>query len=53
VEINNYVVEGLVDIRAFMFIMAVAVVQELGIMHLVAGCKAYKTALGIITHVLG
>jgi len=44
VEINSYVVEGLVDTGASMSIMAIAVVRELGIMHLVAGSKTYKTA---------
>jgi len=37
VEINNYVVEKLVDIGASMSIMAVAIVRELSIMHLVTG----------------
>jgi hypothetical protein len=36
-----------------MFVMAVAVVRELGIMHLVAGSKTYKTTSGVITHALG
>jgi len=49
VEINNNVVEGLVDIGASMFIMDVAVVRELGIMHLVARSKTYKIALGVVT----
>jgi predicted aspartyl protease len=53
VEINNYVVEGLVDIGASMSIMVVAVVRELGIMHLVTGSKIYKTTLGVITQALG
>jgi hypothetical protein len=35
VEINNYVVEGLVDTRTFMFVIVVDVVKRLGIMHLV------------------
>jgi hypothetical protein len=34
VEINNYVVEGLVNIGTSMSVMVVAVVKELGIMHL-------------------
>ncbi len=49
VEINNYVVEGLVDIGASMFVMAIATVRELGIMHLVTRSKTYKTALGVVT----
>jgi hypothetical protein len=35
VEINNIVVEGLVDTRAFISIMTIIVVRKLGIMHLV------------------
>jgi predicted aspartyl protease len=53
VEINNYKVEGLVDIGASMSIMAIAVIRELGIMHLVAGFEIYKTAFGVITQALG
>jgi len=45
VEINNYVVEGLVDTRASMFVMVVVVVRELGIMHLVIKSEIYKIAL--------
>jgi predicted aspartyl protease len=37
VEINSYVVERFVDTGASMSVMAVIVVRELGIMHLVAG----------------
>jgi predicted aspartyl protease len=53
VEINNYVVEGLVDIGASMSVMAAAVVRELGMMHLVAGTETYKTTSGVITQALG
>jgi hypothetical protein len=53
VEINNYVVEGLVDIRASMSIMDDVVVRELSIMHLVAGSKTYKTASKVITQAMG
>ncbi len=49
VEISNYVVEGLVDTRASMSVMATAVVRELGMMHLVTGTEIYKTASGVIT----
>jgi hypothetical protein len=49
VEINNYVVEGLVDTSASMFVMAAAVVRELGIMHLVNGSETYKIASGVVT----
>jgi len=37
VEINNYIVEGLVDTGASMSVMVVVVVRELGMMHLVTG----------------
>jgi len=47
------VVEGLVDTGASMFIMDVAVVRELGIMHLVIGSETYKTTLGVITQAMG
>jgi len=53
VEINNYLVEGLVDTSASMFIMAAAVVRELGLMHLVSGSETYKTASGTVTQALG
>jgi predicted aspartyl protease len=53
VEINNYIVEGLVDTRASMTVMAAVVVRELGMMHLVNGSETYKTALGVITQALG
>ncbi len=53
VEINNYVIEGLVDTRASMSMMAIGVVKELGIMHLVTSFETYKTTLGIVTHALG
>ncbi len=52
VEINKYVVEGLVDTRASMFVMVATVVRKLGIMHLVARPKTYKTTSGVVTHVL-
>ncbi len=35
VEINNGMIEGLVDIGAFMLVMTASIVRELGIMHLV------------------
>jgi len=53
VEINNYVVEGLVDTGASMFVMATVVVRELNMMHLVTGSKTYKTASGVVTQALG
>jgi predicted aspartyl protease len=53
VEINNYIIEGLVDTGASMSIMATAVVRELGMMHLVTGSETYKTMSGVITQALG
>jgi hypothetical protein len=53
VEISNCVVEGLVDTGTSMSVLAVAIVRELGIMHLVTGNESYKTALGVITRALG
>ncbi len=53
VEINNYVVEGLVNTGASMSIMVVAMVRELGIMHLVTGSETYKTTSGVVTQALG
>ncbi len=47
-EINNYVVEGLMDIGTFMSVMAAAVVRKLGIMHLVIEFETYKTVLGVV-----
>jgi hypothetical protein len=52
-EINNIVVEGLVDTRAFISIMAVIVVRKLGIMHLVTRFETYKTASRVITQAFG
>ncbi len=53
VEINNYVVKGLVDTGASMSVMDAAVVRELGMMHLVSGSKTYKTASRVVTQALG
>jgi predicted aspartyl protease len=53
VEINDYLIEGLVDTGASMSVMAAAVVRELGMMHLVSGLETYKTAFGIITQAMG
>ncbi len=49
VEVNQCLIEGLVDTRASMSVMAAAVVRELGMMHLVSGSETYKTASGAIT----
>ncbi len=53
VEINNYVVEGLVDTRASMSITVAAVVRESSIMHLVVGSKTYKIASRVVTQAMG
>jgi predicted aspartyl protease len=53
VEINNYLIEGLVDTGASMSVMAAAVVRELGLMHLVSGSETYKTTSGAVTQALG
>jgi hypothetical protein len=52
VEINRYVIEGLVDTGASMSVMAAAVVREMGMMHLVAGSETYKTASRVVTQAL-
>lgn len=41
VEINNNLLEGLMDTSASMSVMAVGVVRELRMMHLVAGTQSY------------
>jgi hypothetical protein len=53
VEINNYVVEGLMDTRASTSIMVVATVKELGIMHLVIIFETSKIAYGVVTQAVG
>jgi hypothetical protein len=53
VEINNYVVEGLVDTRTSMSVMDVVVVKKLGIMHSVTRFETYKTASRVVTQALG
>jgi predicted aspartyl protease len=53
VEISDCIIEGLVDTGASMSVLAVAVVRELGIMHLVTGNESYKTASGVVTRALG
>jgi predicted aspartyl protease len=49
VEMNSYVVEGLVDTGASMFVMGVTMVKKLGMMHLVTGSETYKTTSGVVT----
>jgi predicted aspartyl protease len=53
IEINKYVVEGLIDIGTSMFVMVIAVIRELGIMHLVTKFETYKTVYGVITQAMG
>jgi predicted aspartyl protease len=53
VEINGYLIEGLVDTGASMSVMATAVVREMGMMHLVSGSETYKTASGMVTQAMG
>jgi len=53
VEINRCVIEGLVDTWASIYVMAAAVVRELGMMHLIVGSETYKTASGVVTQALG
>ncbi len=53
VEINNCVVEGLVDTGLSMSVLAVVIIRELGMMHLVTGNESYKTASGMVTRALG
>jgi len=53
VEVNGYLVEGLVDTGASMSVMAAVVVRELGLMHLVSGFETYKTASRVVTQALG
>jgi len=53
VEINGYLIEGLVDTGASMSVMVAAVVRELGMMHLISGSETYKTTSGVVTQALG
>jgi hypothetical protein len=49
VEINQTLLEGLVDTNMSMSIMAISVVRELGIMHLVLGHETFKTTFVMLT----
>jgi len=53
VEMNDYLIEGLVDTVVSMSVMAAAVVREMGMMHLVSGSETYKTASGAVTRAMG
>jgi hypothetical protein len=46
---NQALLEGLVDTRALMLVIAASVVKELGIMHLVSRHETYKITSSIIT----
>jgi hypothetical protein len=52
-EVNSYLVEGLVDTGTSMSVMVAVVVRELGLMHMVSGSETYKTASGVVTQALG
>ena len=53
VEINQALLEGLVDTRALMLVMAANVLKEFGIMHLVSRHETYKIISSITTQALG
>ncbi len=53
IEVQNGLIESLVDRSASMSIMAIGIVQKLGIMHLIYGTESYKTTLSTITKALG
>jgi hypothetical protein len=53
VEMNGYLIKGLVDTGASMSVMAAVVVREMGMMHLVSGSETYKIASGIVTQAMG
>jgi hypothetical protein len=51
--INNFIVEGLVDIGTLMSMLTTMVVRELGIMHLVFKSESYKTTSGVMMQTMG
>jgi hypothetical protein len=53
IEIQNGLIEGLMDIGAYMLVMVAGIVRELRIMHMVFGTENYKTMSGIVTKALG
>jgi hypothetical protein len=53
VGINNFIVEGLVDIGTLMAVLAITVVRELRIMHLVFIIESYKTTSGVMMQTMG
>jgi len=52
VGINNFIVEGLVDIGTLMSILATTTIRELRIMHLVFRSKSYKTTLDVMMQIM-
>jgi hypothetical protein len=52
-EMNRYIIEGLIDTGASMSVMAAVVVREMGMMHSVVGFESFKTASGVVTQALG
>ncbi len=52
IELSNNLLEGLMDTSTSMSVMFVAMVRELGIMHLVSRVKAYKTTFGVVIQTL-
>ncbi len=53
IKINQAIIEGLVDTRASMLVVATSVVRELDIMHLVVGHEIYKITSNTMTQALG
>ncbi len=53
VEVSNHLVEGLAGIGASMFIMAIGIIHEIGIMYLVIRYESYKTTSRLVTQVIG
>jgi hypothetical protein len=53
VEINNYTMEGLVDVGVSIFVPVTTIVRELQIMHMVGGSKSYKITSGVVTQTMG
>jgi len=47
------VIKRLVDTWASISVMAVVVIRELGMMHLIVGFETYKTTSGVVTQALG
>jgi hypothetical protein len=52
IQVQNGPIEGLVDIGTFMLIIALGIVQELSIMHLVSRTESFKIVSSTITRAL-